>query len=497
MPARLLDGNGARTRGPELGQVRFAPCPDDGIGPDELEFVVEPEGSAVVSHARADDWSLERPYVTVLARHRTGKHAIIARLRATGDVVGEATFRVTTSWSRRRRRGPGFWFSSSQGLDAPYAGFGSAWGGGPSGPQNIPPSPVKSPWQIGIVFVDTSSRRFPSGAAARDTIRDLWLDHVDRGTVDNAMTRSVRQFFEEVAYGNFTLSAQSLGFHRPPNAWESYFDADADDASPQGTLIDAAIAAVDDDVDLTGLDTLLIVSPRVPATATTPERAAWPFASIGKHGPYATGDGSVPLAWISCVSDWVQAPGDTREIFETISHELGHNLGLNDQYSSAVTGRNVGSWDLMDWDGTHPHLSIAHRMMLGWVDRTWIEPFDFVSSPGPVGQRVTLQAIETGAPVGDAKAGIEVRIADGVNQYWEFRNDQPAQIGDRELPLEPAVLGTDVMGDTGPAPIPRPQLLLPDHVDDDGAALTWSGVIATRTTRPPASRSSSRSRSGG
>ena len=30
--------------------------------------------------------------------------------------------------------------------------------------------------------------------------------------------------------------------------------------------------------------------------------------------------------------------GDNREIYETLSHELGHNLGMGDQYTPAVPG---------------------------------------------------------------------------------------------------------------------------------------------------------------
>ena len=51
--------------------------------------------------------------------------------------------------------------------------------------------------------------------------------------------------------------------------------------------------------------------------------------------------------------------GDNREIHETFSHELGHNLGLGDQYTPAVAGRNPGGWELMHADDPFPHFS--HR----------------------------------------------------------------------------------------------------------------------------------------
>ena len=50
-------------------------------------------------------------------------------------------------------------------------------------------------------------------------------------------------------------------------------------------------------------------------------------------------------------TDWTAVDG--RRVHETLSHEIGHNLGLPDLYMN-VTGfdpgiqaRDVGSWDLM------------------------------------------------------------------------------------------------------------------------------------------------------
>jgi CARDB len=224
----------------------------------------------------------------------------------------------------------------------------------------------------------------------------------------------------------------------------------------------------------------------VPASGSDPERAAWPFASIGRWGPYATGDGSENLGFISIVADWGQQPGNDREIFETVSHELGHNLGLWDQYAPSVPGRNPGSWDLMDWDDPHPHISIAQRMMLGWVRPAWVTSLDFSNAPVPFDQTFTLQAIETGMPAGLRRTGVEVRIADGLNYYFEYRKSQAAQIGDGALPADSRVLGTDVVGDPGTAPILRPQiLLLADHANDDGAVLANGSVyIDTDYTTP-------------
>ena len=38
--------------------------------------------------------------------------------------------------------------------------------------------------------------------------------------------------------------------------------------------------------------------------------------------------------------------GDNREIYETFSHELGHNLGMGDQYTPAVRAE-IRRWEMM------------------------------------------------------------------------------------------------------------------------------------------------------
>jgi len=439
--------------------------PASGLTVDDLDVELDPPEAGVVSWARGSDWAPDTPYVTVLAGHRLGTVQVRVVERAGGTEVGQAAFTTTDKWSRRRRRGPGFWYSGQQDISHPLGA--AAWGGGTDAPQNTRPTPVSGTWRIGLVFVDTSSARYPTATADRDAVRDLWLDHLDNGTVDNGATRSVRRFVEEVSYGNLTLSATHLGFFSLPGAWTSYFNTDG---TFMGNFPNAVVSAIDSSVDMGGFDSFMVVSPRVAATATAPERAAWPYSSIGAWGPYSTGEGSLSLRWMSCVADWGQQVGNNREIYETISHELGHNLGLGDQYTPAVPGRNPGGWDLMDADDPHPHLSIAQRMMLGWVRPEWLTTMDFQSTPAPVDGTFQLHPIEDGAPPVGRRTGVEVRIADGLNYYFEYRRGEAGQIGDRALPTNDRVLGTDVMGDPGTAPISRPQvLLLADHANDDGA----------------------------
>jgi hypothetical protein len=195
---------------------------------------------------------------------------------------------------------------------------------------------------------------------------------------------------------------------------------------------------------------------------------AWPYAN---GGTFTTAEGNRTLGVISMPNEWGVA--GNREIFDTFSHELGHNLGLGDQYTPAVTGRNLGSWEMMDWDDPMPHFTIAHRLMLGWVQAGWVQSFDFSALGGTVDQTVTLHPIEQGAPAAGRRTGVEIRIADGWNYYFEYRRGQAAQIGDRALPEDGVVLGSDVVSPPWTPPFSRPGLLLlPPDTDNEGAALS-------------------------
>ncbi|TIC87549.1 hypothetical protein E8D34_10575 [Nocardioides sp. GY 10113] len=461
--------------------VTVAIDPASGLTDEDLRYELSSPGAGVVSVARGPKYDPKRPEVMLLGGHELGKHELVAIDKNSGAAVGATTFALTDRWGRRKKRGPGFWFSSDQDISHP---IGSAWGGGPSTPQNTRPTPISGTWRIALVFVDTSSARYSTAPADQAALRDLWMDELTDGVLDHGKVRSVRTFYEEASYGNLTLSVTPFGPYNLSGAWGSYFDTS--DSSFKGTLVDATIAAADADIDFRDFDTVIMVSPRVPATATQPERAAWPFASIGKWGPYTTGDGALNLGFISMVADWGQQPGNDREIFETASHELGHNLGLWDQYTPSVAGRNPGGWDLMDADDPHPHMSVSQKMRLGWVRPEWVRTLNFSASGGPLDQTFRLHPLELGAPPAGQSKAIEVRIADGANYYFEYRKEQAPQIGDQDLPADSRVLGTDVATDPSTAPIPRPQvLLLPKHANDDGAVLTnGSKYIDTDYTTP-------------
>jgi M6 family metalloprotease-like protein len=446
----------------------FAPLeanidPGSGRTVDDYDFVV-PSGLAggLVSAARGPRFTPTEPSLMLLAGYEPGTHVVQVIERASGTVLDELKYRLTTQW-RKRRIGPGVWFSGT-----PRARLaGSAWGGGPGGPQNVNTVPATGTRRIALLFVDTSSQRYTSDATAMQAIRDRWADEVINGVTVAGQQRSTRDFYREVSYGRFDLSADVFGPVQLTGAFDSYFNTDG---TPKGTFFQAAITAGDSSIDYNRFDTVVCISRSVDPTPTAAGQSAWPYAGIGHWGPYTTSEGNKNLGVISMPFNWKELDG--REIHETLAHELGHNLGLGDQYTPAVPGRNVGGWDLMDADDPLPHVSVVHRMMLGWTPGASIRTFNFAASGAPVDAQVTLHAIELGTPPAGQASAIEVRIGDGLNYYLEYRNGESPQIGDRMLPTDQRVLGTDVASGPFVPPFARPGiLLLPADGDDAGAVL--------------------------
>lgn len=446
-----------------------------GLTLDDLEFAVTSGlAGGLVSTARPPEWDPEKPPVLMLlAGYEPGTHRI--EVTVGGSIVGEAKFEVLGSWTDDTA-GPPLWFSGRP--DAELAG--AAWGGGPGGPQNIGISPQTGTRRIAILFVDTSSQRYTTDGPTMQGHRDRWMDEVIDGVTASGQTRSTRAFYQEVSYGVLDLTAQVFGPVSLPDDWDTYFNTDG---TPKGSYFQAAITAGDGLIDYSQIDTVLCVAQSVLDGTGAITKSAWPYASIGRWGPYTTSDGNLNLGVSSMPNEW--GVMGNREIHETFAHELGHNLGLGDQYTPTVSGRNPGGWEMMHDDDVFPHFSAAHRMMLGWIQASWVRTFNFATSGAPLDQTVELHAIELGSPPAGRSSAVEVRIGDGLNYYFEYRNGEPPQIGDRTLPTDNRVLGTDVASPPYIPPFARPTvLMLPADGDDSGAVINNGGFYKELDASP-------------
>ncbi|MGM0557294.1 MAG: hypothetical protein ACQEVA_13000, partial [Myxococcota bacterium] len=176
------------------------------------------------------------------------------------------------------------------------------------------------------------------------------------------------------------------------------------------------------------------------------KQLAWPTATIGDQSTtLKVNDGeNVSVGVIKFGADW-EKYHPNRETYETMAHEYAHNLGLSDLYGGDFA-RSFGNWNLMGLESRFTHLSLSQRMMLGWVDANQVVSFN----PGDEeSAEVLLSPIETLQTSGDQKLGVEIRLADGWNYYWEYRLGQSSQVADQQAPVPQSapgvVLGTDHM----------------------------------------------------
>lgn len=453
-------------------KVKVIIDPASGRPLEDLDFVL-PDGpqAGFISLSRDADFNSDNPEVMLCAGYKPGNYILQAWSKQSSSVMAETEFIITEIWEDNVT-GPSIWFTGISELIS----MGATWGGGSDGPQNMNAKPAKGIRRIAILLIDTLSQRYTNNAVTLQGFRNRWADETSNGVTTVGITRSAAHYYREVSYNSFDLSAQVFGPFSLTETWDKYFNADG---SPKSGFYQACVSAGIGSINYNNFDTIICVSQSVNPTDPKTRKSAWPYGTIGP-GKFKTGYDPVKkiylerdLGAISMPNEWHEIDG--REIHQTLSHEIGHNLGLADLYKpevkmGATRLRNVGGWDIMGKSGPLPHFSIVNRMIFGWLDASSIRPFNFQRELR-VDKRVSLHPIEQGTPPAGRYSGIEIRIADGKNYYFEYRNGQPAHIGDRNLPTNNRVVGTDAE-DPGKAPTERPHvMLLRDDEDDDGSVL--------------------------
>lgn len=442
---------------------------------DNLEFNI-PEGAkgGYVSYCRDATFNATQPDIMLCLGYAPGNYHLEVREKSSSTLIKTYAFSIATKWTDTIH-GPGLSFTGI----SEHLSFNPAWGGGPSSPQNLNVVPAFGVRRIAIVMIDCTDGRYTTDATALDAIRERWMNEAINGVNNAGRMESARQYYREVSYNNYDLTASIFGPINFPNAWSDYFN---DDGSPKAAFWQQAITECDGTINYDDFDNLIFISETGVDSMGNPANA-WPY---GGASTFSTAEGNKNLGVVSMPREWGAGFRPDRTARSTIIHELGHSLGLGDQYTPD-TGRNTGNWEPMHWENNLSHFSIAHRMMLGWIQPDWLQTYNFAAGGGGVvNETIAISPIENGAPSGTHKIGMEIRIADGWNYYVEFRSPQATQIGDRALDTPNAVLVTDVDSTPGDAPISRPAILLVyNDVDGDGPVLlSGSDYKETDTTDP-------------
>lgn len=470
-----------------------------GLTMAQLEFRI-PSGEAggQVSLSR-DDLSAANE-VMLLVGFQPGPHVLEAVDRTTHAVVASVAYEITDRWSDADRSPP-HWAMGQVGQFS----TGYTWGGGPGTPQNVDVIPQSGTRNVCVLTVDVNGARYPTGSPF-DTIVTRWQNGAVGTTPDpDGKVRSAKAYYEEISQGAFTLALAggrvlSIGlptgwtdnFQTMPSPWPGNSFAPVNNTAFAQACISAAAALTDGAgnrlVDFTQVQTLVMVIRSQGSGAG--DNFFWPQAW---GGSFTVPGGSANIAVLGMPDDW-DTVRDSRTIPETLSHEIGHNLGFPDLYTNAnplftpdVISRDITNFDLMSNEGQLPHLSVAQKMEVGWVRPNWVLPLDFSRSTTPLDQTVTLHASELGLPPAGRFSAVEVRIADGWNYYFEYRRGQVAQIGDQELATNPGdtgngvVLGTDVITSNFTFPIARPQVMRLRKDSDGENSFFTSGQDFTET----------------
>ena len=220
------------------------------------------------------------------------------------------------------------------------------------------------------------------------------------GTGNNSM----KDYYEEVSYGAFSVSAGPggvAGWYGASNTHAYYGQNDRAgyDRWP-GTLAREAVAAADGalnfaDYDQDGdcyVDVLNLVHQGSGEEAGGPSTDIWSHSwdlnsayywGYSDGGEYTTNDPCPSGGYIK-VNDYVTQPETlwgNQQTMGVFAHEYGHALGLPDLYDTDYSSSGIGDWGLMaggSWNyvvnsGDSPaHMSAWSKYFLGWITPTQV-----------------------------------------------------------------------------------------------------------------------------
>ena len=215
-------------------------------------------------------------------------------------------------------------------------------------------------------------------------------------------TNSMKDYYEEVSYGEFSVSPGPtgvLGWYTASKNHDYYGEnnSDGDDKWP-GDLVYEAVLAADPyvdfsiyDMDNNGyVDVVDIIHQGTGEEASAEETDIWShrwnlssakYYGRSNYGVYTTNDRNANGNYVK-VNDYVIQPEQLYGGQETVgifAHEYGHALGLPDLYDTDQSSNGIGDWSLMasgSWNyvsksGDRPaHMDAWSKYFLGWVTPT-------------------------------------------------------------------------------------------------------------------------------
>lgn len=219
----------------------------------------------------------------------------------------------------------------------------------------------------------------------------------ERGYSQGGATGSIKDYFTEASFGQFTPEFDVYGPYTVPHDMEYYGarTGGSNDTNPYQLIIDVCNAA-DDDVDFSdydndgdgSVDNIFVYYAGHNEAEGGPASSVWPHRSSVSY--YHISLDGVNLVDYACTSEYRGSSGNSVCGIGTFCHEFSHVLGLPDFYDTDyMNGANpMGSWDIMtngnynNGGHTPPTYTAYERFYLDWLTPTPLTNIDTVDCEG-------------------------------------------------------------------------------------------------------------------
>lgn len=235
------------------------------------------------------------------------------------------------------------------------------------------PSPGN--WKIAFLMIDFPDKPGQSTQSYFNTL--LFGNHPS-----NAPLGSMKDFYNEVSYGQLTVSGQvnngTVNWYRMPHSYSSYINGSyslLSDAILTATSAGFDFGPYDQDND-GYVDAIILIHAGTGQENTGCSCDIWSHmgidTSINTSGIDSLGQ-SVYTGRFAVVPEWWGSVGYMT--IGVIAHEFGHILGVPDLYDPDYTSSGLGNWSLMaggSWNGNlgnrPAHMDAWSKIALGWVN---------------------------------------------------------------------------------------------------------------------------------
>lgn len=441
-----------------------------GLDYDDLRFhVVDPE-AGFVSRSKDAFFDPDHPSFRIGAGVKTGTFVVEATNMA-GDLVGSGSFSVKAEWESDEEGPPAVVWGINDRRDRTPNALEADDPSGPCYSQEWLSYGGGATKQVGIVFVDTDSKRFDMDQI--ETIAETWEQNVFSGLPERA-NPSAANYYREISAGQMSFTGRIVRHDdgKPlvvhlPRGWTSYFRY----ASAKGEWYakeETPFSIVFDTLDEFGVGYFREFDVVMFVVQDDGDRFVWP-TEYGLKSLFPIPGSFHPIFM----------PVETerhagRAIYKSAAHELGHSLLREDLYDLP---REMGPWDVMASDWDLPQFSMPNKIAMGWIDPAKVRCMRYqlgAEKDELVPLHPSAWAAERPAPMG--YSAVEIRLGVRHSYFVEFRKAQDPLyfMSDQYLPMEPVHLISEAAGwgpsiymapDVGDGPVLKPGQMFQDPAD--------------------------------